>query len=84
MKSMTIHGVDESLAKLIQAKARSEGLSINKTIKKLLEESLGVRPSYRDKNRRNFEEFCGMWSDSEYKEFKERTADLRGYSQKWR
>ena len=40
MKSITIHGIDDPLAKLIKSKVRSEGLSVNKTVKKLLEESL--------------------------------------------
>ena len=42
MKSITIHGIDDPLAGLIKSRAQSEGLSINKTVKKLLEESLGV------------------------------------------
>ena len=47
MKSITIHGVDEPLSELIKSKAQSEGLSINKTIKKILESSLGVKPNPR-------------------------------------
>ena len=45
MKSITIHGIDEPLEKLIKSRAREEGLSINKTLKKLLEQSLGVKPN---------------------------------------
>ncbi len=37
MKSMTIHGVDQQLANLIKAKAQAEGMSVNKTIKLILE-----------------------------------------------
>jgi predicted DNA binding CopG/RHH family protein len=44
MKSITIHGIDEPLAKLIKSKAKQEGLSINQTIKNILESSLGVKP----------------------------------------
>jgi hypothetical protein len=77
MKSITIHGVDDPLVELIKSRAREEGLSINKTVKKLLEESLGVRPANSDKNRNNFEEFCGIWSDSELDEFDAKTKDLR-------
>ena len=43
MKSITIHGIDDPLAELIKSRARSEGLSINKTVIKLLEESLGFQ-----------------------------------------
>ncbi|MEJ2165177.1 MAG: hypothetical protein P8X90_06590 [Desulfobacterales bacterium] len=77
MKSITIHNIDEPLAELIESKARAEGLSINKTVKKLLEESLGVKPREKAKNRSDFEEFCGIWSDSELAEFEDATKDMR-------
>ena len=77
MKSITIHGIDDPLAKLIESKARSEGMSINKTVKKLLEESLGVKPRSKGINRSDFEEFCGVWSESDRTEFEDKTRDLR-------
>jgi hypothetical protein len=77
MKSITIHGIDDPLAKLIKSKAQSEGLSINKTVKKLLEESLGVKPCNKGINRSDFEEFFGIWSESERIEFEDRTDELR-------
>jgi len=42
MKSITIHGLDGPLDTLIREKARKQQLSLNKTIKLLLEESLGL------------------------------------------
>ena len=54
MKSITIHGVDKQLTDLIKSKAESEGLSINKTIKKLLETSLGVKPQVEKKNLKDY------------------------------
>ena len=77
MKSITIHGIEDPLAELIKSRARSEGLSINKTVKKLLEESLGVKPRKKGTNRSDFEEFCGIWSETELSEFEEKTKDLR-------
>ncbi len=77
MKSITIHGIDDPLAELIKSKAQSEGLSINKTVKKLLEESLGVKPRNKGINRSDFEEFCGIWSESDRTEFEDKTEDLR-------
>ena len=76
MKSITIHGIDSPLAELIKSKALSEGLSVSKTVKKFLEESLGVKPQTVSKNRMDFEEFSGIWSDSELAEFDEKTKDL--------
>ena len=77
MKSITIHGIDEPLAKLIKSKAQEEGLSINKTIKKALEEAFGVKPRHKGSNRSQFEEFCGIWSISELNEFDKNTKELR-------
>lgn len=77
MKSLTIHGVEKPLADLIRAKAESEGLSINKTIKKLLEEYFGVKPQPDRKNLRDFEDFCGLWTKDDLDEFKKKTSDMR-------
>ena len=77
MKSITIHGIDEPLARLIRTKADSEGLSINKTIKKLLEEALGVKPRQKGLNRADFEEFYGLWTKSDLNEFEKKIIDLR-------
>ena len=77
MKSVMIHGVDELLAELIKSKAQSEGLSLNKTVKKLLEESLGVKPRNKGINRRDFEGFCGTRSESDLTGFEDKTEDLR-------
>jgi hypothetical protein len=77
MKSITIHGVDGPLAELIKAKAQLEGLSINKTIKKVLEEAFGIKPRPQGANRTEFEEFYGLWSEAELAEFEQGTRDLR-------
>lgn len=77
MKSITIHGIDQPLAELIQSKAQAEGLSINKTVKKLLEEALGVKPRPKDSNRDQFEEFNGIWSKSDLAEFDQKTEEFK-------
>ena len=77
MKSLTLHNMDDPLYELIKAKARSEGLSINKTVQKVLEESLGVRPAPEGAFRKDFVEFCGIWSDADASDLNERTRDLR-------
>ena len=85
MKSITIHGIDEPVYEIIKSRARENGQSINRTIKKILEEALGVRPRDRGGNREAFEEFLGIWSEEERTEFEERTADLRTIDEEdWR
>ena len=77
MKSITIHGVDDPLSELIKSKAQSDGLSINQTIKRILESSLGVKPRQADGKRADFEEFCGIWTEADLAEFKENTKEFR-------
>ena len=85
MKSMTIHGVDEQLANLIRAKAQAEGLSINKTIKQILETALGIKPPPCKKNIHYFKEFCGIWTDADLKTFEAATSDTRAVDpEDWR
>ena len=52
-------------------------MSINKTVKKLLEEALGVKPQERGKYREDFEEFCGIWNESDLNEFEEKIKGFR-------
>jgi hypothetical protein len=77
MKSMTIHGIDKQLAELIKSKAESEGQSMNKTMKKLLETSLGIKPAPEKKNLDDFKEFSGLWSQADLDEFEKKTSDFR-------
>ena len=76
MSSITIHGLDDATMRLIKERAASENLSLNKTIKKLLESSLGVRPRREQGMRDAFEEFLGVWSAEESKAFESATQEF--------
>jgi len=76
MKSITIHSMDEKLYKKIKNKAYKKGLSLNKTIKRLLEEALGIKNEIDINNRGEFIEFLGAWSKEEMKEFELNIKDL--------
>jgi hypothetical protein len=76
MKSMTIHGVDSQLAARLEQVAASDGTSMNRTIKRLLEEALGMKPKPAEHNREQFEAFLGVWSAKNVQEFEEATAEL--------
>ena len=69
MKSITIHGLDGKLYERIKEKAKRQGLSLNKTIKNLLEKSLGIRQHDGTDHREDFIEFSGVWTETEAKEF---------------
>ncbi len=76
MKSITIHGIDRPLEKLLKVKAEEEKTSMNKTIKKILEEALGVRPSPDDPRRKEFAEFLGIWSKADLEQFNREIGDF--------
>lgn len=67
MKSITIHGVDDNLAQKIAQKSKEHGLSRNKTIKSLLQESLSD-PSQSDRER-EFSDLFGKWSEDDKAQF---------------
>jgi predicted CopG family antitoxin len=75
MKSITIHGLDDALDRLIREKAENEGLSLNKTIKKLLRKALGLYENGID-HRDDFEKFSGQWSDKDLVEFNQQTKEF--------
>ena len=72
---MSIHDLDETLATLIRERARAQGTSLNQTIKRLIEEALGVRIT-RNRHRKDFEKFCGMWSKREAAAFDKSTSEF--------
>ena len=49
----------------------------SKTIKKILEEYLGVKPQPDRKNLGDFKAFCGLWTQDDLAEFENRTSDFR-------
>jgi hypothetical protein len=68
MKSITIHNLEDSLALLIQEKAKKNGLSLNKTIKMLLRKSLGLNDK-REDNKEEFLDLFGVWTKNDEKQF---------------
>lgn len=75
MKSITIHNIESPLLSLIKSKAKDDRLSLNKTIKNLLESAVGIKkcaPKHQD----DFAEFFGTWSQSDLQEFNDATRDL--------
>ena len=69
MKSITIHGVDDELARRIDERSKEHGVSRNKTIKALLHESL-EGPAVSDRER-EFADLFGTWSSQQKAQFDE-------------
>jgi hypothetical protein len=85
MKSITIHQLDYTVTRMIESRAKSAGQSLNKTVKALLEQSLGIRPPEDHRHTDDFAEFLGVWDDSDLQEFERRVAMLRSVDEgDWR
>ena len=76
MKSITIHNLDDPLERRIMERAKKDGKSLNKTIKTLLSEALGIRQKKKPDNREEFADLCGAWSKAEAKAFMKAAADF--------
>ena len=75
MKSISIHGLDKETEKLLKKRAESEGKSVNKTVKEILEKALGVGPVRKD-HRDDFVEFLGIWTKEESRQFRKAIEDM--------
>jgi hypothetical protein len=76
MKSITIRGLDDPLIKLLKAKAHDAGETMNITIRKLLEQSLGIPSSKAQPHRKEFEDLCGVWGKEEKSRFDRAVSDF--------
>ena len=76
MKSITIHKIDEALSRVLQERARREGISINKLVKKLLCSALGLEKEPEPDYREEFLDLFGTWSDREAADFHKRIEEL--------
>ena len=75
MKSISVHGVSKETADLLRQRAKDEGRSVNKVMKELIDQSLGLGAGKRD-NRPVFAEFCSVWTEEEAKAFLDSIDDL--------
>lgn len=77
MKSITIHDLDKQLDMMIRKRARKDGKSLNKTIKNILEESLGIKKVSGMTNRDEFMDLFGVWNKKDADEFENSVKDFK-------
>ena len=82
MKSITVHGLEDKIYKKIRDLAQKKGLSLNKTIKKLLEKAVGIDSEPEINNEEEFREFFDIWSEEDLKEFRSTMSDLEFIDQR--
>ncbi len=74
MKSITIHGIDDVLDKILSEKSKEYGLSQNRTVKFILQNSLLADKKVSKKNM--FSDLFGTWTEKEKLSFDMRIEDL--------
>jgi len=75
MKSITLHGIDDVLYKKMGEKSKEFRQSQNKTVKKLLENSISINESQN--KRQEFSSLFGKWTMKEKEEFDKRIEDIQ-------
>lgn len=84
MKSITVHAIDDRLYQRIKGHSERLGLSLNKTIKTILSEKLGVSRNLPD-HRDEFMDLFGTWTREEYEEFQRNVEDFERIDEEdWR
>jgi hypothetical protein len=68
VKTISIHGLDPEAEKLLQKKAQTQNLSLNKAIKSILNEALGLTPK-KTNRRTEFADLSGIWTREDEREF---------------
>jgi hypothetical protein len=76
MKSITIHDLHKQLDMMIRKRARKDGKSLNKTIKNILEESLGIKKMPGITNRDEFMDLFGVWNKHDLNHFEKSMDDF--------
>lgn len=72
MKTLTVRKIPPELGSALDAEKSRRGQSLNQTVIDLLRQSLGV--GTRRSN--GLARFAGVWSEEEYREFKEATKQF--------
>ena len=75
MSSITIHNLENDLELSIREKAEMKQESLNKTIKKLLRQSLGLEKNH-DNHKEDFMDIFGKWSENDLNEFEKNISDF--------
>ncbi|WP_298268337.1 hypothetical protein [Geobacter sp.] len=73
MTTMTLRGIDETIAEALKKKARREDISVNAVVLKLLRESLGIEKK-RNVVYDDLDHLAGTWNAQDLAEFERATA----------
>jgi len=75
LKTISIHGLDPEAEKRLLQRAQSQNTSLNKAVKSLLREALGLTPRKPDRSG-EFADLCGIWTREDEIEFADAVRDF--------
>jgi hypothetical protein len=81
MKVITLRGIDDDLSLALKKAAKREGISVNKKILILLQESLGLKKRNRQRVHHDLDHLAGTWSPEDANEFIEKTKSFNQIDQ---
>lgn len=76
MTTMTIRGIDDTLAQTLKKLARSQGMSINALTLRLIREATGVDKKKRTTVHHDLDSLAGTWSQYDEHEFRLATEEF--------
>lgn len=81
MKVLTLRGLDEDLSLALKKAAQREGISVNRKVLILLQESLGLKKKNRLTTHHDLDELAGTWDPADEKEFLKKTKGFGAIDQ---
>jgi len=76
MTTMTLRGIDETLAQVLKELARSQGVSLNALALRLIREATGVDNRKRTVVHHDLDKFAGTWGKDDEEAFLKATHSL--------
>jgi|SRR3954469_4524528 len=77
MTAITLRNIPSKLQEVIRQRAGREGLSLNKTVLRMLEEASGQRTNTGRKLHHDLDHLAGTWSDQEAAAFEAALVEQR-------
>jgi regulator of PEP synthase PpsR (kinase-PPPase family) len=77
MKAVTLRNIRPELARVIRRRATQKGISINKAVISLLEESLGLQQKRSVRTHHDLDELAGAWTKKDAAVFDKSLAHQR-------
>jgi len=74
MATMTLRGIDETMARALKELAAKEGMSMNAFLLKTLREALKLGKKRRGVEYHDLDDLAGTWKTEDAAEFKKNTA----------